>query len=99
MKVDSPVMNPFSPYAQILGIHLYVGEEVVEDDGRIYTEVRGSENWLCQDGNLFYVVDSNNVLLSEKYTNPSQAVASLRDLDPGLVQVSAATLEALVTGA
>jgi len=92
-------MNPFSPYAQILGIHLYVGEEVVHPvDGLIYTEVRGSDNWLCQDGNLFYVVDSNNVLLSEKYMNSGQAVASLRDLDPGLVQVSEDTLEALVTG-
>lgn len=91
-------MNPFAPYAQILGIHLYVGEEVVEDDGRIYTEVRGSDNWLCQDRNLFYVVDSDGVCLSAKWFNPGQAVVSLRDLDPGLVQVSEDTLEALVTG-
>jgi hypothetical protein len=91
-------MNPFSPYAQILGIHLYVGEEEVEDDGCIYTEVRGSDNWLCQDGNMFYVVNSYNVCLSAKWFNPGQAVVSLRDLDPGLVQVSEDTLEALVTG-
>jgi hypothetical protein len=90
-------MNPFAPYAKILGIHLYVGEEV-EDDGLIYTEVRGSDNWLCQDGNLFYVVNSDNVCLSAKWFNPGQAVVSLRDLDPGLVQVSEDTLEALVTG-
>ncbi len=92
-------MNPFAPYAQILGIHLYVGEEVVHPvNGRIYTEVRGSDNWLCQDGNMFYVVDSDNVCLSAKWFNPGQAVVSLRDLDPGLVQVSEDTLEALVTG-
>lgn len=90
-------MNPFSPYAQILGIHLYVGEEVIVE-GRIYTEVRGSDNWLCQDGNLFYVVNSDNVCLSAKWFNPGQAVVSLQDLDPELVQVSEDTLEALVTG-
>ena len=90
-------MNPFAPYARFLGIQLYVGEEVVVD-GRIYTEVRGSDNWLCQDGNLFYVVNSDNVCLSAKWFNPGQAVASLRDLDPELVQVNDDTMEALVTG-
>ena len=90
-------MNPFAPYARILGIHLYVGEEIVVD-GRIYTEVRGSDNWLCQDGNMFYVVNSDNVRLSAKWFNPGQAVASLQDLDPEPVQVSEDTLEALVTG-
>ena len=66
-------------------------------DGLIYTEVRGSDNWLCQDGVLFYVVNSDDVCLSPRWFNPGQAVVSLRDLDPGLVQVNAATLEALVT--
>ena len=90
-------MNPFAPYARTLGIQLYVGEEVVVD-GRIYTEVRGSENWLCQDGNLFYVCSSENVRLSEKWFNPGQAVASLRDLDPGLALVAAARAWSLLTG-
>ena len=91
-------MNPFAPYAQILRINLYVGYEVVLEDGRIYTEVRGSDKWLCQDGNLFYIVNSDIVCLSAKWFNPCQAVLSLQDLEPELVQVNDDTLEALVTG-
>lgn len=87
MKVDSPAVNPFAPYAPILGLYLYVGEELHEE-GRIYTEVRGSDNWLCQDGDRFYVVDSDDVCLSEKYWNPGYAVRAVTELEPELAALN-----------
>ena len=80
-------MNPFAVYAQILGLDIFAGSELV-DEGKVYTEVRGSSNWLCQDGDRFYVVDSDNVCLSKKYWNPGYAVRVVTELEPELAALT-----------
>lgn len=88
-------MNPFAPYAHSLGLHIYVGEEI-HDEGKIFTEVRGSQLWLVQEstslGNFpqtecYYVCDTDGKRMSEIRWEPAAAIDDLLNMDSFLVSL------------
>ena len=70
--------SAFHPYCKLANVHVY--DSPVSHNGGLFYELAGSDFWLVEKNNQFYVVNSAEETLSEKYWNPGYAVEALVNL-------------------